>query len=233
VLIFHCRTLLSCSIQTGTPVTTCKPKTGPIASAKPRIPKVCAYLEKCSEPTTSVYRFVSAGTIEETMYQRQIYKQQMHNIAINASHEKRWFKGVQGVRVSEPPLRLLSELSSQLQVSGEEGDLFGMANILRMSDVKVVTKGISLFLIHSCFLCSPFAEIMDRTADFYRMETNQVDAGDEAHPEMQAVLEGAAAPDLEEYADLVRCAVLIATHSETNPLALVEGVLKSAGVKYI
>ncbi len=38
---------------------------------------------------------VSAGTIEERMYQRQIYKQQLHNISVHGQYEKRWFKGVQ------------------------------------------------------------------------------------------------------------------------------------------
>jgi SNF2 family DNA or RNA helicase len=38
---------------------------------------------------TEVYRFVSAGTIEETMYQRQIYKQQLANICMEAKNEKR------------------------------------------------------------------------------------------------------------------------------------------------
>jgi hypothetical protein len=39
---------------------------------------------------TEVYRFVSAGTIEETMYQRQIYKQQLANICMEAKNEKRY-----------------------------------------------------------------------------------------------------------------------------------------------
>jgi len=39
---------------------------------------------------TEVYRFISAGTIEETMYQRQIYKQQLANICMEAKNEKRY-----------------------------------------------------------------------------------------------------------------------------------------------
>ncbi|EEP76851.1 conserved hypothetical protein [Uncinocarpus reesii 1704] len=42
-----------------------------------------------------VFRLVSAGTIEEIVYARQIYKQQQANIGYNASTERRYFKGVQ------------------------------------------------------------------------------------------------------------------------------------------
>mmetsp|Transcript_120 Transcript_120/g.208 ORF Transcript_120/g.208 Transcript_120/m.208 type:complete len:338 (-) Transcript_120:38-1051(-) len=61
----------------------------------------------------TVYRFISAGTIEEIIYNRQIYKQQTHNIAVNASREKRYYNGIQGVK-------------------GEEGELFGIPNLMRL-----------------------------------------------------------------------------------------------------
>lgn len=38
-----------------------------------------------------VYRLVSAQTIEELMYQRQLYKIQLGNSAIYQSHERRYF----------------------------------------------------------------------------------------------------------------------------------------------
>lgn len=43
-----------------------------------------------------VFRLLSAGTIEEVVYQRQIYKQQLVNISVEASHERRYFSGVEG-----------------------------------------------------------------------------------------------------------------------------------------
>jgi hypothetical protein len=58
-----------------------------------------------------VYRLVSAGTIEEIVYARQIYKQQQANIGYTASTERRYFKGVQG--------------ASQMK-----GEIFGLANLL-------------------------------------------------------------------------------------------------------
>lgn len=61
-----------------------------------------------------IFRFVSAGTVEEAQYQRQLYKQQMHNISLEAKMERRLFQGVEGVQ-------------------GQEGELFGIANLLKQS----------------------------------------------------------------------------------------------------
>lgn len=43
----------------------------------------------------NVYRFVSAGTIEEIMYSRQVYKQQQSNVAVENMQEPRYFDGEQ------------------------------------------------------------------------------------------------------------------------------------------
>ncbi|KAH3756315.1 snf2 super family [Pelomyxa schiedti] len=59
---------------------------------------------------TSIYRLVSAGTIEEKIYQRQIYKQQLAGIAVEGQSAPRYFDGVAGVK-------------------GQEGELFGLANL--------------------------------------------------------------------------------------------------------
>lgn len=70
-----------------------------------------------------VFRLVSAGTIEEIVYARQIYKQQQANIGYNASSERRYFKGVQ-----EDPSR--------------KGEIFGLANLFTFQTDKVVLKDI-------------------------------------------------------------------------------------------
>lgn len=70
-----------------------------------------------------VFRLVSAGTIEEIVYARQIYKQQQANIGYNASNERRYFKGVQ-----EDPDR--------------KGELFGLQNLFTFQANKVVLKEI-------------------------------------------------------------------------------------------
>lgn len=43
----------------------------------------------------TVYRLLAAGSIEELVYSRQIYKQQLFNIGVNGTFEKRYFEGVQ------------------------------------------------------------------------------------------------------------------------------------------
>ncbi|KAF8473482.1 P-loop containing nucleoside triphosphate hydrolase protein [Kalaharituber pfeilii] len=57
-----------------------------------------------------VFRLVSAGTIEEVVYARQIYKQQQANIGYGASTERRYFTGVMGEE-------------------GRKGELFGLVNM--------------------------------------------------------------------------------------------------------
>lgn len=70
-----------------------------------------------------VFRLVSAGTIEEIVYARQIYKQQQANIGYNASNERRYFKGVQ-------------------QDKDRKGELFGLKNLFSFHTDQVVLQGI-------------------------------------------------------------------------------------------
>ncbi|KAI0144115.1 P-loop containing nucleoside triphosphate hydrolase protein [Hypoxylon sp. NC0597] len=70
-----------------------------------------------------VYRLVSAGTIEEITYARQIYKQQQANIGYNASNERRYFKGVQ-------------------QDSERKGEIFGLKNLLTYHGDQVMLRDI-------------------------------------------------------------------------------------------
>jgi DNA excision repair protein ERCC-6-like 2 len=70
-----------------------------------------------------VFRLVSAGTVEEIVYARQIYKQQQANIGYNASTERRYFKGVQ----SAP---------------GQKGEIFGLDNLLTFHGDDIVLRDI-------------------------------------------------------------------------------------------
>ncbi|XP_013925092.1 PREDICTED: DNA excision repair protein ERCC-6-like 2 isoform X2 [Thamnophis sirtalis] len=62
-----------------------------------------------------VFRLISLGTVEEMMYLRQIYKQQLHFVAIGSKNAKRYFKAVQGSRE-------------------HQGELFGIRNLFRLQD---------------------------------------------------------------------------------------------------
>ncbi len=70
-----------------------------------------------------VYRLVSAGTVEEIVYARQIYKQQQANIGYNASTERRYFKGVQNV-------------------ANQKGEIFGLDNLLSFHADSIVLREI-------------------------------------------------------------------------------------------
>jgi len=63
------------------------------------------------------------GTLEEMVYARQIYKQQAANTAIEGSRERRYFEGVKGVQ-------------------GHEGELWGLANLFKLTAETVATRDI-------------------------------------------------------------------------------------------
>ncbi|KAI9707954.1 MAG: hypothetical protein M1820_004373 [Bogoriella megaspora] len=70
-----------------------------------------------------VFRLVSAGTIEEIVYARQIYKQQQANIGYVASNERRYFRGVQ-------------------DQSDKKGEIFGLANMFAFHGDSIVLRDI-------------------------------------------------------------------------------------------
>lgn len=69
------------------------------------------------------FRLVSAGTIEEVVYARQIYKQQQANIGYNASMERRYFKGVQNAL-------------------NQKGEIFGLDNLLTFHADEILLRDI-------------------------------------------------------------------------------------------
>ncbi|KAI9757781.1 MAG: hypothetical protein M4579_003317 [Chaenotheca gracillima] len=70
-----------------------------------------------------VFRLVSAGTIEEIVYARQIYKQQQANIGYNASKERRYFTGVQ-------------------EKKDQKGEIFGLQNLFSFHGENVILRDI-------------------------------------------------------------------------------------------
>lgn len=70
-----------------------------------------------------VFRLVSAGTVEEIVYARQIYKQQQANIGYNASVERRYFAGVQDQK-------------------DQKGEIFGLVNLFAPQKENLVLRDI-------------------------------------------------------------------------------------------
>ncbi|KAH6911979.1 P-loop containing nucleoside triphosphate hydrolase protein [Coprinopsis sp. MPI-PUGE-AT-0042] len=69
----------------------------------------------------SVFRLLGAGSVEELIYARQIYKQQQMAIGYDASIQTRYFEGVQGD-------------------NSKRGELFGLENIFKLHEDKIATK---------------------------------------------------------------------------------------------
>ncbi|KAI0772497.1 P-loop containing nucleoside triphosphate hydrolase protein [Trametes elegans] len=69
----------------------------------------------------AVYRLLAAGSIEELIYARQVYKQQQMQVGYNASLQTRYFEGVQGEK-------------------SKQGELFGIKNIFRLHEHTLATK---------------------------------------------------------------------------------------------
>ena len=68
-----------------------------------------------------VYRLLGAGSIEELIYARQVYKQQQMAIGYNASVQTRYFAGVSGDKK-------------------RQGELFGLKNIFTLHENTSSTK---------------------------------------------------------------------------------------------
>ena len=73
----------------------------------------------------SVYRLLGAGSIEELIYARQVYKQQQMAVGYDASLQTRYFDGVQGDKKNQ-------------------GELFGVKNIFGVRE-----RGVEVAV--SCF----------------------------------------------------------------------------------
>lgn len=68
-----------------------------------------------------VYRLLGAGSIEELIYARQVYKQQLMKIGYEASNQTRYFHGVQGDK-------------------NKKGELFGLDNMFKLHEDTLATK---------------------------------------------------------------------------------------------
>ncbi|KAF8890663.1 P-loop containing nucleoside triphosphate hydrolase protein [Infundibulicybe gibba] len=69
----------------------------------------------------AVFRLLGAGSVEELIYARQIYKQQQMAIGYEASVQTRYFEGIQGD-------------------VAKKGELFGIENIFKLHENKLATK---------------------------------------------------------------------------------------------
>jgi hypothetical protein len=91
-----------------------------------------------------VYRLLGAGSIEELIYARQVYKQQQMAIGYNASVQTRYFSGVSGDKK-------------------RQGELFGLKNIFALHEdtwsTKMAVRRPSLFpMVVMCVVDKSYAD---------------------------------------------------------------------------
>lgn len=153
-----------------------------------------------------VYRLVSAGTIEEIVYARQIYKQQQANIGYNASTERRYFKGVQ-------------------QDKDRKGELFGLSNIFSFHGKQVVLQNI----MHQTNVAEARAGAqmidldMDKVEEDEFMHIKKEDKGDDDY-------------GLSQFATLIKSEdpeeVINKSKASKEPGHAILAILANAGVQY-
>ncbi|CAD0114146.1 unnamed protein product [Aureobasidium uvarum] len=85
-----------------------------------------------------VFRLISAGTVEEIVYARQIYKQQQANIAYNASTERRYFRGVQDTADKK------GEIFGLLNLFSYEGENLVLRDIVNKTNIAESKAGVSV-----------------------------------------------------------------------------------------
>lgn len=99
-----------------------------------------------------VFRLIAAGSLEELVYSRQVYKQQLANISVSGKMEKRYFEGVQVEKqiCFGSAFKMLTLLSFTLFLSFQDckefqGELFGVCNLFRDLSDKLFTSEIIEF----------------------------------------------------------------------------------------
>ncbi|CRG88093.1 Putative DNA repair and recombination protein RAD26-like [Talaromyces islandicus] len=106
-----------------------------------------------------VFRLISAGTIEEIVYARQIYKQQQANIGYNASSERRYFKGVQ-------------------EKKDQRGEIFGLGNLFEYQNNNVVLRDI----VNKTNIAESKAGVQVVSVDFEQEDANSEDGSPSSAP---------------------------------------------------
>lgn len=97
-----------------------------------------------------VFRLISQGTMEENIYARQIYKQQMSNIGLAATSERRYFTGIQ-----DRP--------------GQKGELFGLQNLFAYQEDNAVLRDI----VHKTNVAEARADLQIAELDLENEDTRE------------------------------------------------------------
>ncbi|EAW11384.1 putative DNA excision repair protein (Rad26L) [Aspergillus clavatus NRRL 1] len=156
-----------------------------------------------------VFRLISAGTIEEIVYARQIYKQQQANIGYNASSERRYFKGVQEKKDQKGEIFGLNNLFEFQNNNIVLRDIVNKTNVaesragVQVMDIAVDENGTSTTMPEKTKTKGQDDEVMSQLAAMIRGDTADADNADDTaskpaatmtpqkHDPIQAILAGA------------------------------------------
>lgn len=155
-----------------------------------------------------VFRLISVGTVEEIVYSRQIYKQQMANIGYGATAERRYFEGVMDDKT-------------------RKGELFGVKNIFtynRDIRLKEILHKTNVAEARAGFKIAEFVDPDEALEDpgddpdklLAELEGTSVKGKPKAHP-VQAILDIAGVPYTHENAEVLGTSHvenLISRHAE-------------------
>ena len=151
-----------------------------------------------------VYRLVSAGTLEEIVYARQIYKQQMANIGYNASLERRYFKGVQDHK-------------------DKKGEIFGLENMFAYQGEHVVLRDI----VNKTNVAESRANVLVTNIDISEDEEDE-----ESPLHMSDKDNGSDDPALSQLADIIMGKATKKQAKSKKKADGTEWILAQAGVEY-
>lgn len=166
-----------------------------------------------------VFRLISAGTIEEIVYARQIYKQQQANIGYNASSERRYFKGVQ-------------------EKKDQKGEIFGLSNLFEYQNNNIVLRDI----VNKTNVAESRAgvQVMDLDIDMDEdtpdewpdTKTPKKNQDDEVMTQLAAMIRGDAQPDDPHQSNANTNANTNDPVSRIKKHDPIQAILTGAGVEY-
>jgi DNA excision repair protein ERCC-6-like 2 len=151
-----------------------------------------------------VFRMISVGTIEEIVYARQIYKQQMANIGYNASLERRYFKGVQDQK-------------------DKKGEIFGLENMFAYQGEQVVLREI----VNKTNIAESKANVLVTEIDISDDEEDAESLFQSAEKDSKSE-----DPALSQLADIITGKAEKGRSKRRKPADGTEWILAQAGVEY-
>ena len=174
-----------------------------------------------------VFRLISAGSIEEIVYARQIYKQQQANIGYNASSERRYFRGVQEKKDQKGEIFGLNNLFEYQNDNIVLRDIVNKTNVAE-SRAGVSVMGVELDIDHDHDHDHDHDE--DTAADFFPLGGDSKPKGTSGADNDQVMSQLAAAMIRgDDTADTKKIAKTTTASKKTDP---VEAILTGSGVEY-